>query len=119
MSLGSPSLGHFPHPVLSQGLERFQDPVAVLFFRINAELGKNVVLAFDPGNGLFNVRKDGAVKKTFGAGFADKPAKHGFVKCKGNGVPLLLRVGQPLERREKIRPGIDFLNRDADIRRRS
>ena len=65
---------------------------------ILAQLGEDVVLAFDPGNGFFNVREDCAVEKTPGPGFADKPAEHGFVKRKGDGVSLFFRVGQPLER---------------------
>jgi len=94
----SQDLRHLSHPVFAKCLKRFQNLIAVLFLRINSDLGQNVVLAFDACDGLFDVCEDGSMEQKCGTDLADKSSEDFGIEGMGDGVTLLLRIGQSLER---------------------
>ena len=59
-------LGDFADVVFAEGLEGFEDLVAEGFLGVDADLGEDVVLAFDAGDGFLDVGKDGAVEEEGG-----------------------------------------------------
>ncbi|OPZ73023.1 MAG: hypothetical protein BWY83_00342 [bacterium ADurb.Bin478] len=103
-------LAEFAHAILAQLDQRLQNAIAEYLLWIDAQLFKNVVLAFDAGHGLIHIREDGALKQKPGAAVAHDAAEHLLVKSLSDGLPLLLRIRKPLQRSEKLLLRIDHFN---------
>ena len=65
------------------------------------------MLALDPGHRLLNVREDGTLEQVTGAALLYQAAEDRLVEGLGDGLSLLLRVRDALERGEKVLAGID------------
>ena len=104
-----------PHSVLAQLDERLEDAVSEGLLRIDPHLLEDVVLALDPGHGLVDVGQDRALEQDFDPAVLDEPAEDVLVEGLGDRLPLLLGVGDPLERGEELLAGVDDLDRDAEL----
>ena len=108
-------LGHLAHPVLAQRRQRLQHVVAVLLLRVDPQLGQDVVLPLDAGHGLLDVGQDRAVQQVLGPRLPHQLAEDLRVERAGDGVSLLLRIGQAGQGLEELAPGVDDLDRNAHV----
>ena len=90
--------------------EQFDNPVSIRRFRLYTKLSEDVVLPFDAGHGLFDVRENCSMQQKLCAGFFDEPTKDIGVKRFGDRLSLLFGVGQAGKCRKKIFPCVYQFN---------
>ena len=108
-------LANLSNTVLAKLNERLDDVVAESLLRIDPELLEDIVLPLDPCDGLVDIGQDGSLEKVFRAAFLDDASEYVSVEGLGNGLALLFRIRDSLERREELFACIDDFDRDAEL----
>jgi len=107
-------LANRPHAVLAELDERLDDAIPKGFFGIDPELFEDIVLPFDPGDGLIDIGQDRALQEKIGPACLDKAPEDLAVEGLGDGLAFLLGVGDPGQSRKEFVSGIDYLDRDLE-----
>src|SRR5690606_14265243 len=79
--------GH-PHSVLAKLDQGFKDMVSEGLLRVDAQLGKYVMLSLYAGNCLIHIGKDGSLKQVPGSALPYYAPEHFLIECLGDGFPF-------------------------------
>ena len=83
--------------------------------RIDAHLGEDIVLSFDPGDRFLNVGQNGSMQQVRRAVAPHQITEHLAVEGVRHRVAFLLRIGQAGQRLEEVGAGVDPLDPNAHV----
>ncbi len=109
------SLADLSNAILAQLNQRLDDAVAESLLRVDPELLQDVMLPLDSGDGLIHIGQDRSLEKVLCSAFLDDAPEYISVEGLRNGLALLFRVHDSLERREELLARLDYFNRNAEL----